>query len=46
MVYQTEEELGPDKEITLKLNSLSPGVYLIKAQGEKGLYQERIVIQK
>jgi hypothetical protein len=46
MVYQSQEELGPDKEITLQLNSLAAGVYLIKAQGEKGIYQERIVIEK
>ncbi len=45
-VYQSLEKLGKGREISLQLQNLMPGVYLIKAEGAKGLYQERIVIKK
>jgi len=46
VVYQSQEKLGSEREITLKLDNLKPGVYLIKAEGAQGVYQERIIIEK
>jgi len=46
VVYQSQKKLGSEREISLKINNLKPGIYLIKAKGAQGVYQERIVIEK
>lgn len=45
-VFEASEKLPAEREIKLALQHLSPGVYLLKAQGKKGIYQERIMIEK
>jgi len=45
-VFEASEKLPAEREIKLALQHLNPGVYLLKAQGEKGIYQERIMIEK
>ena len=45
-VFEASEKLPAEREIKLALQNLNPGVYLLKAQGEKGIYQERIIIEK
>ena len=45
-VFEAAEKLPAEREIKLALQHLNPGVYLLKAQGKKGIYQERIMIEK